>query len=417
MKIFWAWQSDNDQITGRYFVRDALIAAVKQLKQPEDIEDPVERENKASLSVDYDRKDVPGSPDLAKLIFEKITRSRVFVADVTPVSRLPGIGEDGQPSEKRNVNPNVAIELGFALHVLTDANVLMVLNTNYGDRRFLPFDLAHKAGPICYQLAPDATKQVRASESATLQSKFVEFLKPYLKSISGAVPARSRSPVNPSTTSAAVYFRRGEELGALGQPEDNYICTYRGDSGFYLRLQPINFPEKPFKIADLYDAIGRGDLWPLWRQRTGLFCTNDYGAMVFEPQNPRTGGDLKALTQIFTNGELWGLAPWLLMDNQYGKYIPSKAVEETYQKVLYRYCKFLTEGLAIAPPFHLIAGAVGVLNYDIVVSDYDERYKIREKEFSVQATLNACSAKAIGTAVVAVMDELFAVAGYRRQGN
>ena len=75
MKIFWAWQSDTDQVTGRFFVRDALRAAVKQLKQPEDIEDPIERENKANLAVDHDRKDVTGSPDLAKVIFEKIARS------------------------------------------------------------------------------------------------------------------------------------------------------------------------------------------------------------------------------------------------------------------------------------------------------------------------------------------------------
>lgn len=78
---------------------------------------------------------------------------------------------------------------------------------------------------------------------------------------------------------------------------------------------------------------------------------------------------------------------------------------------------FLTEQLAISPPFHLIAGAVGVLNYDIVVSDYDERYKIRENEFSVELTLNTCSSEAIAAAVLTVSDELFAVAGYRRQRN
>jgi hypothetical protein len=135
--------------------------------------------------------------------------------------------------------------------------------------------------------------------------------------------------------------------------------------------------------------------------------------MVFEPQNSR-GGDVKALTQVFTSGELWGLAPWLLMDNEYGKYVPSMAVEDTYRKVLHSYCKFLTERLAINPPFHLIAGAVGVLNYDIVVSVHDERYKIRENEFRVEATLNTCSADAIEAAVAVFMDELFAVAGYRR---
>jgi hypothetical protein len=52
-----------------------------------------------------------------------------------------------------------------------------------------------------------------------------------------------------------------------------------------------------------------------------------------------------------------------------------------------------------------------------VVSDYDERYKIRENEFSVELTLNTCSSEAIAAAVLTVSDELFAVAGYRRQRN
>ena len=39
MKIFWSWQSDTQESTGRYFVRDALIEAIAYLKVPEDIED------------------------------------------------------------------------------------------------------------------------------------------------------------------------------------------------------------------------------------------------------------------------------------------------------------------------------------------------------------------------------------------
>ena len=40
MKIFWSWQSDTDGKTGRFFVRDALEEAIKQLKQPPDVEEP-----------------------------------------------------------------------------------------------------------------------------------------------------------------------------------------------------------------------------------------------------------------------------------------------------------------------------------------------------------------------------------------
>jgi hypothetical protein len=37
------------------------------------------------LHLDHDRKGVPGSPDLARLILDKIKRSAIFVADVTNI--------------------------------------------------------------------------------------------------------------------------------------------------------------------------------------------------------------------------------------------------------------------------------------------------------------------------------------------
>jgi hypothetical protein len=40
MKIFWSWQSDTPGRIGRHFVRDALSAAIKQLKETTEIEEP-----------------------------------------------------------------------------------------------------------------------------------------------------------------------------------------------------------------------------------------------------------------------------------------------------------------------------------------------------------------------------------------
>jgi len=73
MKIFWAWQPDTPGKIGRFFVRDALKAAIEQLKQAPDIEEPTTRE---TLHIDQDRQSVRGSPDLARTIFEKIDLSR-----------------------------------------------------------------------------------------------------------------------------------------------------------------------------------------------------------------------------------------------------------------------------------------------------------------------------------------------------
>lgn len=147
MKIFWSWQSDHPGNISRHLVRSALELAVASLNEELAIEEP-DRE----VSLDHDRKGVPGSPDLAAVILEKIRACDVFVADVTPV------GATSNDPPKKLMNPNVAIELGYALHAISDRRLIMVMNTAFGARPDLPFDLQHKAGPIFYGLPSDATK-------------------------------------------------------------------------------------------------------------------------------------------------------------------------------------------------------------------------------------------------------------------
>jgi hypothetical protein len=40
VKIFWSWQSDTPGKTGRHFIRDALAAAIADLKESDDVEEP-----------------------------------------------------------------------------------------------------------------------------------------------------------------------------------------------------------------------------------------------------------------------------------------------------------------------------------------------------------------------------------------
>jgi len=82
MKVFWSWQSDHPGRVSRHFVRGALESAIKELNESPEIQD-AERE----ITLDHDRKGVPGSPDLARTILEKIRASDVVVADVTPVGK------------------------------------------------------------------------------------------------------------------------------------------------------------------------------------------------------------------------------------------------------------------------------------------------------------------------------------------
>lgn len=170
MKVFWAWQSDTPGKIGRFFVRDVLNAAIKQLRDDLEVVEPTEREVRDALELDHDRKGVPGSPDLARTILEKIKAASVFVADVTPVGTV-------SDDDKKLINSNVAIELGYALSFHTDRRLLMVMNTHYGTRADLPFDVAHKGGPIMFDVRPDADRRAVAEAAAELRGQLVEAIK------------------------------------------------------------------------------------------------------------------------------------------------------------------------------------------------------------------------------------------------
>ncbi|MFY9680358.1 MAG: hypothetical protein WA416_00315 [Candidatus Sulfotelmatobacter sp.] len=146
MKIFWSWQSDTPEQIGKYLVRDALKAAVSELRQTEDIEEALRED----LHLDQDTQGTTGSPDLVSTIFGKIEKSEVVVADVTIV----GETDEG----KKLINSNVAIELGYALSECTDARVVvLVFNRNYGTHNDLPFDLRHKGGAVVSICLPKRT--------------------------------------------------------------------------------------------------------------------------------------------------------------------------------------------------------------------------------------------------------------------
>ena len=153
MKVFWSWQSDTPGKIGRHFVREALIAAIAALRVEAEIDEPEGRDSLSTLHLDHDRQGVPGSPDLARIILDKISSAAVFVADVTLIGIVTTSREDAP--KKKLINANVAIELGYSLGTIGDGSLLMVMNEHFGTRDDLPFDLKAKAGPLLFRLAPE----------------------------------------------------------------------------------------------------------------------------------------------------------------------------------------------------------------------------------------------------------------------
>src|SRR5260221_5967170 len=149
MKVFWAWQADLPGKISRHLIREALEEAIEQLRQPRDIEEPDAESRRGDLHLDHDTKGLKGSPEIAHEIFKKIAAATVVVADVTPVGRGPDRPDkDGKPQKpKPLMNPNVAIELGYAYGKLSTESFLAVINEAYGNVDSLPFDIIHRRYP------------------------------------------------------------------------------------------------------------------------------------------------------------------------------------------------------------------------------------------------------------------------------
>lgn len=119
---FYSWEADRPNNTNRGFIKTALEEAAA-----------LASDLTVEPRIDHDTQNVPGSPDIARTILKKIENSHVFVADVTIISDAAG--------ERATPNPNVLIELGYAMHALSENRIILVMNEHFGPVEKLPFDL------------------------------------------------------------------------------------------------------------------------------------------------------------------------------------------------------------------------------------------------------------------------------------
>lgn len=149
--IFYSWQSDAPDKTNRKFIRDALDDAVNEIA--------LDAEIVQSPQVVSGMERVPGMPDVAQMMFDRIDNSDLFLGDVTLVGTITRFQDDRD--EKRTPNPNVMTELGYAAARMGWERIICVMNENYGPREDLPFDVRSKRHPIDYKLNTSQKKPER----------------------------------------------------------------------------------------------------------------------------------------------------------------------------------------------------------------------------------------------------------------
>lgn len=140
--VFWSWQSDLPAATTKDFIKEALAQALAKITEE------LELEAADRLELDHDTKGEPGLVEIVSTIFRKIDDCQIFVADITPVAEIKTC-----KTTKRIPNPNVMIELGYAIREAGPQRVITVANLAFGGRpEELPFDLRHRRGAITYRL-------------------------------------------------------------------------------------------------------------------------------------------------------------------------------------------------------------------------------------------------------------------------
>jgi hypothetical protein len=86
---------------------------------------------------------------------------------------------------------------------------------------------------------------------------------------------------------------------------------------------------------------------------------------VIEPVSGK-GGRIRAASQVFHSGEIWGVGRDLLVDNDHGKFIPVWRLEEALRYGLEGFIEFL-RCLGLSSPYDVEFGVVGTKGYSLVI--------------------------------------------------
>lgn len=152
-RVFYSWQSDLPNSINRGLIGDVLKRTCKLTSAELEI----------ALRPDQGAEGLSGAPDIREAIFRKIEKSRVFVADVTPINVSPDalvqrtlrIGYD---SVRPTPNPNVMMEVGYAVHAIgwSESSSFRTVRTGQHRRTCRSISVANSGQPSITQTAATA---------------------------------------------------------------------------------------------------------------------------------------------------------------------------------------------------------------------------------------------------------------------
>ena len=129
--LFFSWQSEDTK--SRNTIEVALQNAVEELS-----------DQGIQLIIDHSTLGESGMPTIDQTILRKIDACDIFLADITPMSiNYSQTLGNGQTITKEVPNPNVLLELGYAMSALGVGYVIVVAHQGKWNPANMPFDINH----------------------------------------------------------------------------------------------------------------------------------------------------------------------------------------------------------------------------------------------------------------------------------
>ena len=134
--VFYAWQTDSPQPGNRNLIQKALEKAVSSINDELGLgPDGADR-----LEFDQYTAGLTGSSPITEAILEKIRAASAVIVDLTIVHSATTSAKD----ERHFLNPNATYEAGYAQRHHGHEKVIHVMNSEFGGRKQLLFDLSHR---------------------------------------------------------------------------------------------------------------------------------------------------------------------------------------------------------------------------------------------------------------------------------
>lgn len=352
MKVFWSWQNDYSPKTCRHFIREALVAAIGTAGEELGLEDAERPE------IDHDTKDTAGMAEITATILEKISRSAVFVADVTPIAKTDG--------GKALPNPNVMIELGWAMSELGTERIIVVLNEASGWKPDdLPFDIRHRRA-MTYKLPEDADSKTRQAASKALARNLADALRANLgqyietKDASEAVVGVAAKPDNPSIwASAGPAIEHNDSFGHSHKTSVVLPDCPRG----YIRIIPAGWKDGVPSVHDMNNVGDDAILWaPSDGAGSGNFGVCEEGLVRYWYTGKDSDGQIEArnVAMFFDEtGEFWLLHGTAIREGQHGAALGVQALVDGWARAMNKGFALL-DRFGASPIRKVEAGLVGV---------------------------------------------------------